>query len=397
MSPTELVVAALLVAIGVPAVLSSLYLLAATLLSARPTRPQSPQRTLRFDVIVPAHNEAGGIARTLENLRGLDWRADGYRLIVVADNCTDSTAAVAAANGAVVLERHDDELRGKGYALEFAFEHSRNDGWADAVVVVDADSETSPNFLESIAARIEDGAHAVQVHYGVLNLHAAWRTRLIAIALGAFHRVRSRARERLHLSCGIRGNGWCVTHALLQTVPYQSFSLTEDIEYGIEIGMNGHRVHYCDEAHVYGEMVTNSRSAGKQRQRWEQGRFTIIREFTMPLLRNALVRPSRVCLDLALDLLVLPLTYVALNIAALAACSAIVALAYPHLTGGLWIAAGCTVCLLLYVLRGWRLSGVGWRGLLDLLWAPAFVAWKLLLVLSGNRATGWLRTDRERR
>jgi cellulose synthase/poly-beta-1,6-N-acetylglucosamine synthase-like glycosyltransferase len=397
MSLAEFALALLMIGVGIPAVLSSLYLLAATLLSARPARPKSPQRTLRFDVIVPAHNEAGGIARTLENLRGLDWRADGYRLIVVADNCTDSTAAVAAANGAVVLERHDEDLRGKGYALEFAFERSRNDGWADAVVVVDADSETSPNFLESIAARIENGAHAVQVHYGVLNLHAAWRTRLIAIAMGAFHRVRSRARERLHLSCGIRGNGWCVTHALLQTVPYQSFSLTEDIEYGIEIGMNGHRVHYCDEAHVYGEMVTNSHSAGKQRQRWEQGRFEIIREFTLPLLRTALVRPSRVCLDLALDLMVLPLSYVTLNIAALAACSAVAALAYPHMTGGLWIAAGCAVCLVLYVLRGWRLSGVGWRGLLDLLWAPAFVAWKVLLALSGNRATGWLRTDRERR
>ena len=95
-----------------------------------------------------------------------------------------------------------------------------------------------------IAARIAGGAVAVQAHYGVLNPQASWRTQLITIAKGAFHIVRSRARERLGLSCGIRGNGWCVTHELLQRVPYRCFSLTEDLEYGIQLGLAGLRVGY---------------------------------------------------------------------------------------------------------------------------------------------------------
>ncbi len=395
MSPQELGAGLIVVGIGVPASLSCLYLLAASLLSARVSFPKRIPRDMRFDVVIPAHNEAKGIARTLDNLRDLHWHPQGYRLLVVADNCTDATAAIAASRGAIVLERRDTQLRGKGYALAQAFASSRNDGWADAVIVVDADTEASPNLLESIAARIEAGADAVQVHYGVLNLHDAWRTRLMAIALGAFHGVRSRARERLGLSCGIRGNGWCVTHSLLERVPYLAFSLTEDIEYGIAIGLAGARVHYCDEAHVYGEMVVDASSAATQRQRWEQGRYSLIRHWMLPLLHAAFVRPSRVCLDLAVDLLIFPLSHVAVGILALAVFSSTAALAYPQLLVGDWFAFACAVSLVVYVLRGWRLSGVGWRGLRDLAWAPVFILWKVLLVLRGKRASEWLRTARK--
>lgn len=382
--------------LGIPAAFASLYLLAAALLSARPAAVPAGDRRVRFDVIVPAHNEAAGIARTVENLRSLDWPADGFRILVIADNCSDATAAIAAAAGATVIERRDENLRGKGYALNYAFERSRRDGWAQAVVVVDADSEASANLLSSIAARLGNGAHAAQVHYGVLNPNAAWRTRLMSIALGAFHIVRSRARERLRLSCGIRGNGWCVTHDLLRRIPYVAYSLTEDIEYGVALGLQGERVHYADEAHVYGEMVTNSRSAASQRQRWEQGRFKLIRQHALPLFKAAASRPSAVCLDLGFDLLVLPLSYIALNIIALAILAGLSAVVDADLLSWLWVAAGCAACLVWYVLRGWWVSGVGWRGLPDLLWAPVYIVWKVFLAVAGRRATEWLRTERER-
>jgi 1,2-diacylglycerol 3-beta-glucosyltransferase len=390
------VLGGMLFLLGIPAVFASLYLLAAALLSARPAAAHSSDRRRRFDVIVPAHNEEAGIARTVGNLRALDWPAEDFRILVIADNCSDATAANAAAAGATVIERQDANLRGKGYALNYAFERSLRDGWAEAVVVVDADSEASANLLNSIAARIGNGAHAVQVHYGVLNPNVAWRTRLMSIALGSFHIVRSRARERLRLSCGIRGNGWCVTHDLLARVPYHAYSLTEDIEYGVALGLQGERVHYADEGHVYGEMVTNSRSAASQRQRWEQGRFKLIRQHALALFRAAAGQSSRVCLDLGFDLLVLPLSYIALNIVALAVLAGLSAFVDAHLLQWLWVAAACAACVACYVLRGWWVSGVGWRGLPDLLWAPVFIVWKIFLAVAGSRATEWLRTERER-
>ena len=385
----------ILFVLALPATAISLYLLILTLLSHAPPVALRSSRRLRFDVIVPAHNEAAAIDGVVASLRKLDWPADGFRVLVIADNCTDSTAVLARAAGAEVLERHDTERRGKGYALAFAFQASQAHGWAYAVVVVDADTEVSPNLLEAFAARIENGAAAIQAHYGVLNSQASWRTRLMAIAMASFHRVRSRARERLQLSCGIRGNGWCVTHRLLRKAPYRAFSLTEDIEYGIDLGLAGFRVRYADEAHVAAMMVSGEQAARTQRQRWEDGRWQLIRSKALSLLRAAKGPDGGFCLDLAIDLLVLPLSYVAINVVVLIVLASVALLWEPSMEIWLWLGLGCGASLLLYVLRGWQLSRVGMRGLVDLLRAPFFVLWKVLLMLRAHKSEEWVRTKRE--
>lgn len=391
MSPITLTILWIL---AIPAVSSSAYLLGLTLLSTRLRPPPRSTRTQRFDVIIPAHNEETGIAEAVKSVLAIDWPADCLRAIVVADNCTDATATIAAGAGAQVLVRENAELRGKGYALTYAFEESRKHNFADAVVVIDADSRVSANLLEAMAARIERGEKAIQVHYGVSNINASWRTRLMAIALGAFHRVRSRGRERLSLSCGIRGNGWCVTHALLQQIPFERFSLAEDVDYGIDLGMHDVRIAYADEAWCNGEMVSGGSNARSQRQRWEQGRVAILRDRLLPLLKRAITARSVVCLDLAFDLMVLPLSYVALNAVALAVTGWLLV---PTGSDSVWFWLGplCCAALALYVLRGWQLSNTGIRGLLDLLRAPFFLLWKLAVMFRYRRGTEWVRTNRE--
>ena len=385
----------LLLALALPATASCLYLLVLTLLSQAPAAPLRSSRRLHFDVIVPAHNEAMVIEACVASLRRLDWPAEQYRVLVVADNCSDATASLAHAAGAIVLERHDEVLRGKGHALAHAFEASRVHGSAYAVVVVDADTEVSTNLLEAFAARIEIGAKAIQARHGVLNAQASWRTRLMAIALGCFHPLRSRARERLQLSCGLRGNGWCVTHWLLRQVPYRAYSLAEDIEYGIDLGLAGNRVHYADEAEANGLMVSGAQAAASQRQRWEDGRRQLIRSRTLALLWAATRPDGGVCLDLAFDLLVLPVSHVAVNIVMLLALAGLVLVWDPSAMGWFVLGLACAVSLTLYVLRGWQLSGVGLRGLVDLARAPSFVLWKLLLMLRAHDSAEWVRTNRE--
>jgi cellulose synthase/poly-beta-1,6-N-acetylglucosamine synthase-like glycosyltransferase len=381
---------------AVPAVAACAYLLGLTLLSAALPLPAPSRRQLCFDVIIPAHNEESVIARVIGSLKRLDWPPDRYQVIVVADNCTDATAAIAGQAGAQVLQRHDTERRGKGYALDYAFNASVGRAWADAVVVIDADAEVSPNLLEAFARRIEQGEQAVQAHYGVSNPAASWRTRLLTIAKAAFHIVRSRARERLKVSCGIRGNGWAVTHDLLARVPYRAFSLTEDLEYGIELGLAGCRVAYADEAHSDAEMVSTEKDSRQQRRRWEQGRFQLIRSRTLPLLRQAVRGRSGICLDLALDLMILPLSYVALNVALLVGL-AIIGMANGQFQSWLLVGLACVAALALHILRGWQLSGAGARGLLDLGRAPFFLLWKILVLLGRRAPREWVRTKRENR
>lgn len=392
----ELMVILPAMALGLPAVAATLYLAVLTLLSAPLAAPPPSSRRWRFDIVVPAHNEAQVIARTVQSLQAVDWPADQLRIIVVADNCSDETALRVRELGAQVLERRDETRRGKGYALDLAFRHSLNEDWADAVVIVDADTVVSPNLLEAFAARIDAGAGAMQAHYGVLNPAASWRTLLIAIAHGAFHILRSRARERLGVSCGLRGDGWCVTHDSLRAVPYAAYSLTEDLEYGIVLGLAGRRVHYAFEADADAEMSTSAMVADTQRRRWEQGRRSLIRHRSLPLLLGALRQRSAVCLDLALDLLLPPLasvSVVVLLFLVVTGCAAFTGVLNPA-----WLASAslCAATLMIYVLRGWALSGVGSAGAKALLRAPLFVVWKLRGMRRGALSE-WVPTQRESR
>jgi GT2 family glycosyltransferase len=371
------------------------YLALLATCSARIDAPPEAPGIPRFDVIVPAHDEEAGIARTVQSLLALDWPRDAFRVLLVADNCTDRTAEVARAAGARVIERIQPDLRGKGHALALAFERSRAEGRADAVVVIDADTLADRGLLRAFAARLARGEEAIQADYGVQNPEASWRTRLMRIALALFHVLRSRARERLGVSCGLRGNGMCFSHALLARVPYDAFSVVEDLEFGLRLGEAGVRVAAADEVQVLGEMVSREKGSRSQRRRWEQGRRALAREKGLPLLAQGLARRSGLLVDLAMDLLVPPLATVAtVVLAGLAASALAAALGVPRWPLGLWTLAAA--CIAAYVFRGWRISGTGLAGLRDLLWAPVYVAWKIILALRpGQRTAEWVRTARE--
>ena len=381
-----------------PVVLASGYLLLLTMLSARPA-PQVPAPPhLRFDVVVPAHDEEGGIAETVRSIRAVDYPEFLRRVVVVADNCTDDTAARARRAGAIVLVRDDATLRGKGYALRHAFEWSLASGFADAVVVVDADTSVSPNLLVAFAARLERGATAVQADNGVGNPEASWRTCLMSIAFSLVGTLRMLGRERLRCSTGLRGNGMCLSARVLREVPHEAFSVVEDLEYGIHLGLHGHRVAFAQEGWVRSEMASGSAVSGVQRQRWEGGRFALARHHALGLIGRGLRRRDRVLLDLGMDLAVPPLGYLAgLTVAGAAiSAAATFGLGVSPLALLPWIAS--LAGLVVYVARGWWLSGTGLRGLRALAFSPAYLAWKSWLLVRGRMNPGgrWDRTPRER-
>jgi cellulose synthase/poly-beta-1,6-N-acetylglucosamine synthase-like glycosyltransferase len=227
----------------------------------------------------------------------------------------------------------------------------------------------------------------------------------MTIALSTFHEVRSVTRERLGLSCGLRGNGMCFTYALLDRVPYAAFSLVEDVEYGLMLGEDGCAIRYVGEARVYGEMVSGEKASRSQRKRWEEGRRALVRSKGWPMLLRGLKKRDPVLFDLAVDLVIPPLaSLVVADVLGVVGSSALWVLTG---NGGLallvWSASAGG--LVYYVFRGWRLSGTGAKGLLALGRAPAYVAWKLSMKFQGadkrpaaSAATGepeWVRTARE--
>jgi cellulose synthase/poly-beta-1,6-N-acetylglucosamine synthase-like glycosyltransferase len=388
-----------LAVLAVPVLTAAGYLGLMAVFSWPVKPPAKANADPKFDVIIPAHNESAGIAQTIKSVSAVDYPAVLRRVIVVADNCTDDTATQARDAGATVLERTDAERRGKGYALAHAFEKSLRDSFAaDAVVVVDADTVVSANLLKAFAARLGAGEVAAQAHYGVRNPTASWRTRLMRIALAMFHQVRSSARERWHVSCGLRGNGMCFRTSLLRDVPHEAFSLVEDLEYGIRLGRAGHRVAYAGEAHVLGEMVSGEKASRSQRSRWEHGRAQMAKALGWPLIREGLQKRSGLLLDLAMDVLVPPLSRLAMAAMAGLVASGLLL----GLTGSgalaLSLFSASVMALGAYGFAGWLHSGTGLRGLLDLALAPGYVAWKAVLVFQRpqtKKPDEWVRTTRE--
>lgn len=371
----------------------ALYLGVLTLLSWR-TRPPCPGAPLRLVCVVPAHNEAEGIAATVASLHAASYPADLRRVIVVADNCDDATASCARAAGAWVVERSDPHRRGKGYALEVGFAWALEDVAVDGILVVDADTVVAPNLWQAVSAHLAAGAAAVQVANVVRNPKAGWRPALQAIGMALVNGVRSLGRERLGLSVGLRGTGMAFARSTLERVPHRVYGMVEDVEYGVRLGLAGLRVAYAAETWIASDAPVSAEAALSQRRRWEGGRAALVRTMLPRVARAALQSRSAVLADLALDLVVPPLSYPALLVATgggLEALHTMLAGA-PSSAAPLWIVSAGVLAS--HVLRGVVLSGAGLPGIGALLRSPTYIAWKLFVARPWRATDAWVRTQR---
>lgn len=379
----------------------TLYLAVLSVLAGcAPNRPlPRARRQRRFAFVVPAHNEAGGLDPTLRNLQAVDY-PDGLReVVVIADNCTDETAAIAARAGTTVLERSDENRRGKGHALRWAFDHllARPEP-PDAVIVVDADSTVSPGFLETVNTYLDLGHQVVQASDVVRPSPESWHTESTRLGFALYNHVRPLGRSVFGGTAGLRGNGMCFTAEVLRMHPWSAVSLAEDLEYGLHLLLHGIRPVFAPEAQVLALMPRDPAHARSQHARWGGGRFPLVREYTAPLLRAAIIQRSFIPLDACIDLVTPPLTTLGAILLGGVLVNAIlvptgVAGALPFLL--LWLAAGG--CAVVHVLGGivtMRDPSL-WKPLLRF---PRFLVWKLgttLHLVAHRRPENWIRTTRE--
>ena len=403
----------LLLLAALPVVCVALYLLLLALAACmHPGRrridglfPGIRMARTRFLVLIPAHNEELLLGGVLEQLKGHTYDAARVQVVVVADNCTDQTAAVARAQGVVVLERTDLQNRGKGQALNWAM-RTCLPSWPDpfdAVVILDADSTVNPDFFWFLNEQLAAGHEALQAYYGVQNPQEHWRTSLLTASLAAFHFLRPLGRDQLGLPCGLKGNGMCFARRLALEYGYPAFSVVEDVELALFLLRQGIRVKFVPGAHVLGQMAVSAQAAGTQRARWEGGRLALIRTQAWPLLKEGIHGRDAAKVDGALDLLIPPF-------ALLVACTALPAVglmalwaAGHHVIWGGVVVLWCGAWLLeaVYVLAALQLiqapAVIYWR----LLAAPLFILWKLgvysrmALAAKRGKSGEWVRTGRQ--
>lgn len=348
--------------------------LAACLLAPRRIESRADQPRGRVAILVPAHNEGSGVVATLDDLKG--QLRPGDRLLVVADNCTDDTAEVAASSGAEVTIRSDPARIGKGYALDWGMARLRADP-PDIVIVVDADCRIKAGAIDLLAG--------ARINHQVAEF--AWLVK---------NKVRPLGLRALTLPCQLMGTGMAFPWIIIEDAALSNESIVEDLKLGLELGCAGHQPLFCPSAVITSTFPDTIEGARKQRQRWEHGHVWLILTTAPALFRAIVKRRDLHLLALWLDLLVPPLSLFGVMLVASVAIDGIALLAsVSHLA---FFVSLVTLCAVVAAL------GLCWfsyaRAILPpkslLLIASYFVS-KLRMygaALLGHRVSRWTRADR---
>lgn len=357
-----------------------------------------------FVILIPAHDEALTLPASLAVIKALPVpeNVPVPLVVVVADNCSDNTADLARQAGVIVLERHNQEKRGKGYALEYAIDYLLSEyslAQFNSLVIFDADTLPDQNFLKEACYALQSGQAILQGCYDILKPAESRRTRLLYTAFVIYNHIRPLGRAALGLSDGLRGNGMVFRREVLEAVPWKAFGLVEDIEYANRLVLSGRRVLYVPQAKLYGQAPGNRQAATTQRMRWESGRFSQARHDLPALLGRALRRADFNAFDRAMDLLIPPLALLAMLLLGLAALDSLC----WFILGGGWLGATLWGWLVLLGSMGLFVIGSlvvarapGWA-YLALLSAPVYIVWKLqiyLRLLVKRAPDQWERTQR---
>lgn len=375
------------------------FLLGVLALNAKLISSFKTGRNRRFAIVIPAHNEETIIAKTIYSCSGLIYPKRNYEVFVVADNCTDNTASVAQSLGVTVLERTNKDKTGKGYALRWAFDQilAMEDPF-DAVIVVDADSLISGNYLEVMNYYLEQGNRIVQSSDLVLPGTGNWSIEATRIGFLLYNYVKPLGRKVLKLNMGLRGNGMCFHADVLRETPWKAWSLIEDVEYGLLLLLKGEKIEFAPEATVLAQMPVEAKNAESQRSRWEIGRYGIIKTYSRKFLVKSIQMRSVSFFDVFLDLITPPfvnmmlMTTAILSLAILFGLLGLLPVVHALLWGSLFVTG------IAYFFVGLYVSGADKNLYKSLLRIPYYIFWKMKLylnVIRRGKTKEWVRTERD--
>jgi cellulose synthase/poly-beta-1,6-N-acetylglucosamine synthase-like glycosyltransferase len=387
------VLAAIAGLLSIPVAVLFIEVMAALgLVEEKPLEVSNPQALKRMAVIVPAHNESAGILPTIEDIKR--QLSPGDRLLVVADNCSDDTAAVAAAAGAEVIARDEPEKIGKGYALGFGISHLSIDP-PDFVVFIDADCRIQSDAI----GRLREICGELQRPVQACFLMKAAENSPIDHSFAKFawivkNWVRPLGLRYLDCPVQLMGTGMIFPWDVIRSAPLASGNLVEDLKLGLDLAATGKAAHFFPFVTVTSEFPVSVKGTDSQRQRWVQGHIGMILKAVPRLLFLAITRRNLDLLVLTLDLAVPPLSLLGLLLAGIFLLTSLAALSGLS-SAPLIIATANVLVFGLAIVFAWLKFGR------DILPAQAFLSIDPLRkfrlygqMLLGRTAVQWVRTDR---
>ena len=245
------------------------------------------EKNHKFMAIVPAHNEEAVIKNLVDSLVAQEYPKELYDIYVIADNCTDRTAEIAKAAGAIVLKRFDEAHKTKGHALNWFLQQKiEENADYDAFCVFDADNIVDKNFLKNMNKKLCQGEEVVQGYRDIKNPTDSWISAGYAIFYWMMHRFYHLARYNLGLSPLLNGTGFMVKFDIIKPDGWQTVTLTEDIEFSLINIAQGRKLGWAVDAIVYDEQPTTFKQSWSQRSRWTVGHLQCMKNYTKSLAKG---------------------------------------------------------------------------------------------------------------
>ena len=263
----------------------------------RPPRLPETCKFHRYAAVISARNEEGVIGELIQCLKQQNYPSELLDIYVVADNCTDDTAGAARAAGAIVYERQDQRLKGKGYALDWLFHHlaAEERDVYDAYLIFDADNLVDKEFVREMNRVFDTGKYdALTCYRNSKNFGDNWISAGYSIWFLREARFLSYPRMLLGSNCHVSGTGFLVSSRVIRENggwPYHL--LTEDIEFSVDCAVKGRRIGYCEKAVVYDEQPVTFRQSWDQRLRWSKGFYQVNARYGSALARGVIKRKGR--------------------------------------------------------------------------------------------------------
>ena len=257
-------------------------------------------------VLIAARNESAVIKNLIDSLMAQDFSKDHYRVFVVADNCTDNTAEIARAAGAIVYERFNNVEKGKGYAVDYLIKkinEDYKDALPDAYIVFDADNVVEKNYITEMNRALCAGYDVVTSYRNASNYGANWRAAGQGMYFLRDARVLNYARAKVGTNTFVAGTGFMFSRRLADEYGGWPFhTLTEDGEFTMHNAVRGVKCGYCHNAIFYDEQATDIKTSWNQKLRWCKGGLQIFRKYLKKLIRGIFSSKIISCFDMTMCL-----------------------------------------------------------------------------------------------
>jgi cellulose synthase/poly-beta-1,6-N-acetylglucosamine synthase-like glycosyltransferase len=272
----------------------------------RKHRSASPKtvKLHRYAVLISARNEEVVIANLINSIKHQTYPGELVTTFVVADNCTDKTAKVAEAAGAVVYVRNNKELVGKGYALDYLLGKIRQDfpeGF-DGYFVFDADNVLDVNYIAEMNKTFCQGYKIMTSYRNSKNYGDNWITAGYGLWFLRESVYLNGARMLMGTSCAVSGTGFMFSREIMEKCGWKFFLLTEDIQFSVSSVIDGEKIGYCAKAMLYDEQPVTFKQSWNQRLRWAKGYYQVFGRYGAKLIKG-MFKGNFSCYDMAMSIM----------------------------------------------------------------------------------------------